>query len=393
MSHIQISWYAVAMCLCTLLSHGCQQPQLTVVGDEPTQKSPPASQELTPKYERSMEATKEHEPSGIVLTSSSDSSPDTRHADPAAPDRNSQDQLMANASQGNTLTYARADTTITEANDKEVARKRPATTQLDKIEEQRAVAKQAKIEAPSPAHKAWFASFTQAAAQIGEDPQDEAAWENMERILDEGKQNNLLAASIMYPNDSNPAATYEYTPLHYAAARGILELVRELVERRSVSVDIQTKDSKNTPLHLASSRGHLDVVQFLEKHGANLNLVDNEEGSALHYAAAGRKGEMNREVIEYLIAKGADFKKTIDSGTAMLGIAVIAGNMPVVEYWEDNYSNSSDPDIDIITNKALMLAKYRLKQFPQEQGTQAQIIKILTNFLKTRQDKGVNTAK
>jgi uncharacterized protein YcgI (DUF1989 family) len=44
----------------------------------------------------------------------------------------------------------------------------------------------------------------------------------MEKLLDEGAENNWLTASITCPNDSNPAAEYEYTPLHYAAAKDLL---------------------------------------------------------------------------------------------------------------------------------------------------------------------------
>ena len=390
MLHILFLQTTAVLLLCAYVFHSCQQPRLNAREEDRKQTAPQAQ---TPQVKLSTKVPTTHESSSAILTmtSSSDSSPG--HAGPATPSHDNQEQLMANASQGGALAVADTDTIMAEANSKEVTRKRLATTPLGRTEAQQVAAKKTKKEGSSPSHKTWFASFTQAVAQIEQDLRDEAAWDTMDQVLDQGAKSDFLVASIMWPNDSNPDAQYEYTPLHYAAARGLLELVKELVGYRSIPVDTQTQDNKNTPLHLASSRGHLDVVQFLVDQGANLNLVDNEEGSALHYAAAGRKGEMNREVIEYLIAKGADFKKTIDSGTAMLGIAVIAGNMPVVEYWEDNYSNSTDPDIDIITNKALMLAKYRLKQFPQEQGIQTQIIKILKNFLKTRQDKEINTAK
>jgi ankyrin repeat protein len=103
--------------------------------------------------------------------------------------------------------------------------------------------------------------------------------------------------------------------LHYAAAKGLLELVKELVERRNVSVNIQTYNNKSTPLHLAASRGHLDVVEFLVNQGANPNITDGEGGSALHYAAAGRRGEMNRDVIEYLAGKSAALKESLKKST------------------------------------------------------------------------------
>jgi hypothetical protein len=46
--------------------------------------------------------------------------------------------------------------------------------------------------------------------------------------------------------------------------------------------------------------------------------TDAEGSSALHYATAGRQGENNRDVIEYL-ANGADFKKLTNTSTSLLG--------------------------------------------------------------------------
>ena len=392
MPHTRLSQTTVVLSLCMLVSHGCQQPGLNAREEDMEQTGP---QTQTPQAKLGTGVSTMHEPPGgrLTLTSSSDSSPDTKRADTTAPDHNGQDPLTVHVPQSNTLALARANTTITEANGKEVARKRPATAQLDKIEEQRAVAKQAKIEAPSPAHKAWFASFTQTVAQIEEDLRDETAWDNMERLLNEGGKNNFLTTSITCPNDSTPATEYEYTPLHYAAARGLLALVKELVEQRNVPVDIQTQDNKSTPLHLAASRGHLDVVRLLVDRDANPDITDSEGGGVLHYAAAGRKGEMNRDVIEYLVAKGADFKKTMNPNTSMLDMAVLAGNIPVIEYWEDNYANSLDSDIDVLTKEALILAKHRLRQYPKERSIQVTIIRCLQNLLEVRRNKETHATK
>ncbi len=58
--------------------------------------------------------------------------------------------------------------------------------------------------------------------------------------------------------------------------------------------------------------------------------TDAEGSSALHYATAGRQGENNRDVIEYL-ANGADFKKLTNTSTSLLGLAGFASNVAVVE--------------------------------------------------------------
>jgi hypothetical protein len=389
MPHTRLSRTTVALALCMFVFHGCQQPGLNAREEDMEQTGPPAQ---TPQTKLHIVASTMHKSpvSGLAMTSSSDSSPDAKHADPAALDFESTAQPIANVSQGNTLAPANADTTMTEAS-REVVRKRPATTQVGKQDEKLPATKHVEKETQSSSHKDWFASFTQIVAQIEEDLRDETAWDNMDKILDDGAKLNFLTASITCPNDSNPATTYEYTPLHYAAAKGDLAIVKELVEQRSISVDIRTQEDNSTPLHLAASRGHLDVVEFLVTQGANPNITDSEGGSALHYAAAGRKGEMNRDVIEYLVAKGADFKKTMNPNTSMLDMAVFAGNIPVIEYWEDNYANSLDSDIDVLTKEALILAKHRLRQYPKERSIQDAIIRCLKNLLEVRRNKNKGT--
>jgi ankyrin repeat protein len=369
------------MLLCALILHGCQQTKLNVIGDGPIQEAPQTPQLLATQPEQVTNAAKHHELCCIVLTSSSDSSPDTKHTDPASLDRDATAQSIANAPQGSTLAAASVDTIATDAN-REVSRKRPATTQLGKHNEKLPATKHAGKETPSRSHEAWFTSFANATGQIEEDLEDEEAWEEMEKLLDEGAKNHWLTASVTCPNDSNPAAEYEYTPLHYAAAKGLLALVKELVEQRSVAVDNTTQDNKSTPLHLAASRGHLHVVQFLIDQGADPKLLDGEGGSALHYAAAGRRGEMNRDVIEYLVEKGTDdLTKVTKNGVSLLGLAVLSSNLAVIEYWIDRFSNDSNSEIIALTKRALKIAK-RLK----EKGNRFQepIIRMLKEFLEDK---------
>ncbi len=378
----------VRILLATFLLNGCQPSTLYVGGES----EPTTTASRTPQAKPSAAAPTPHTLSSVVLPSSSDSSPDAKNAHLASSDRNTTAQSVANIPQDNALASASADTTIAEASG-EVTRKRPATAPIDQHKDKKIAT--AKKEASSTAHKAWFTAFADTAKKLAEDTEKEEEWDVMEDLLYEGKNNDFLMASMMYPNDSNPITDYEYTPIHYAASIGLLTLVKELVNHEHVPVDIQTQESRHTPLHLASSRGHLDVVQFLVEQGADPNLTDHGGGNALHYAAAGRQGEMNRDVIEYLVEKGMNFFSLAQNGSSPLSTAVFSCNIPIVEYWEDNYKNNLDPHVDELTRKALKIAKYRKKHIPQERSIQANIIRILTNFLKDRQDKnrGVNAAK
>jgi len=44
----------------------------------------------------------------------------------------------------------------------------------------------------------------------------------------------------------------QYTPLHYAAEEGDLDVIKELIETYKIPVDIKTGIHKRTPLRLAS---------------------------------------------------------------------------------------------------------------------------------------------
>lgn len=347
--------YTIGMLLLyTPLLKSCQQPGMNAGEDGRVQTAPPAQ---TPKAKQGAPVLEKPESpdSGLVMASSSGSSPDSKQA--------------AAASRG-------------------IVAKRPSVRKLGGEGTPIVATKRAKKEeVVFPNHRKWFTSFTQAVAQIEQDLENTAAWDVVEEVLAEGAEHNFLERSIVCPNDSNPDTEYEYTPLHYAASRGILSLVKELVVYEKVPVDIQTTGKHNTPLHLAASRGHLDIVQFLVEKGANPNLVDYQENSVVHYAATGNYGEMARDIIHYLVEGGADFKKITDPNISMLDMSIIVGNLPIVEYWEDNYTNSQDPDIDQLTQKALRLAQYRRKNYPRERGIQKEIIKILKRMMEARQAK------
>ena len=104
------------------------------------------------------------------------------------------------------------------------------------------------------------------------------------------------------------------TPLHSAAQRGHLEIVKAIT---SVSVNKNPKDAHGyTPLHAASSFGHLDTVEYLLKFEKDINIQTDDfwkKRSPLHWAVL--NGHLN--VVELLIRKGANPDlRTSDNKTA-----------------------------------------------------------------------------
>ena len=91
--------------------------------------------------------------------------------------------------------------------------------------------------------------------------------------------------------------------MHNASLKGFLEIAERLVEG-GANVDQVDKNKGVTPLHLTAQEGHLEVVKLLARNGANIHRVNKNDVNPLHAATL----KCNREVVDYLINKGAKLK-------------------------------------------------------------------------------------
>ena len=89
----------------------------------------------------------------------------------------------------------------------------------------------------------------------------------------------------------------EYTPLHYAATRGLLKVVQRLLELNA-EVNSCTR-LKSTPLLLASQSGYTDVVQLLLDHKADVHACDDDGDTTLHCATFGSHPEIVRILLKH----------------------------------------------------------------------------------------------
>jgi ankyrin repeat protein len=96
--------------------------------------------------------------------------------------------------------------------------------------------------------------------------------------------------------DVNMKDKWDRVPLHYAAASGYSEIIRELMSN-GADVNAVT-ERKFTPLHFAAYNGKLEATRELIAQGADVNVV-NDVGSTPLYGAA-RDGHLE-EVRELLI--------------------------------------------------------------------------------------------
>ena len=79
--------------------------------------------------------------------------------------------------------------------------------------------------------------------------------------------------------------------LHYCAENQNLNCIEQIIEADPNLLN-QTDEEGYTPLHLAVISGNSAIVKFLISKGANVNAVDNEKHSAIHWAT-GKKNVLN----------------------------------------------------------------------------------------------------
>lgn len=147
--------------------------------------------------------------------------------------------------------------------------------------------------------------------------QDNAFANKIDRIIDAACSGDNDTIQTLLKQDARLANVksreINSTPLHFAAHRGHLNIVKLLL---FTGADINAKEgnySKSTPLHWAAKGGHLEVV----KH---------DELQPLHYAIRNNK----TEIAELLIQQGASLQAKTRFGIFPLSMAILADNQQIV---------------------------------------------------------------
>lgn len=108
-----------------------------------------------------------------------------------------------------------------------------------------------------------------------------------------------------------------FMPLHFASRHGLLETVKELLQKRPDDINITTEYG-TTPIIVAASGGHIDTVKALMERGADPHLC-NEYGNALHCAMEANYPAAVRELV---VKWGMDPKNPAGHRRTYLGCAV-----------------------------------------------------------------------
>ncbi|KAM0074873.1 hypothetical protein ACKRZS_013113 [Fusarium odoratissimum] len=90
--------------------------------------------------------------------------------------------------------------------------------------------------------------------------------------------------------DASREAIMASEPLYYASSFGLAGLVNSLLTSQGVDVDARGGRFRSSALHVACYRGHVEIARQLLDCGADINLLDSDDRTALFWAKRlGRK--------------------------------------------------------------------------------------------------------
>ena len=140
---------------------------------------------------------------------------------------------------------------------------------------------------------------------------------DLNEVDDEGKTSIYHAANLGFTPiielllkeniDVNKTDYSNSSPLGVAAANGHYCTVEYLLTHRKKDIQLNLGDKfKSSPLLLACMNGQAEVARLLLEHNADVNAVDDDSNSALHYAVE----QCDEELIKILLDANIDVNKT-----------------------------------------------------------------------------------
>ena len=107
------------------------------------------------------------------------------------------------------------------------------------------------------------------------------------------------------------------TVLHAAAVAGRVEVAELLMELGGADfMNIRSANFEDTPLHFACMEENGEVAKLLVKYGADVNAVNSNGKSALHYAC-----RFSFDLVKFLIEHGANFLLVTHEGRSPLHLS------------------------------------------------------------------------
>ena len=146
--------------------------------------------------------------------------------------------------------------------------------------------------------------------------------ENFRGIIDVNKGSKVTTKQYL-------EVMYDVPPLVAACTNDNLELVQYLV---SNGADIHRLASQwGTPLCIAARYGCMAIAKYLLDNGANINAANKYGVTAFLMASGVKKSFTNVEMLNLLIARGADMYCKANNGDTAHHLAAINGNVEVMK--------------------------------------------------------------
>ena len=180
---------------------------------------------------------------------------------------------------------------------------------------------------------------------------------------------------LLLESSSNPEAVDKEnnTPLHNAAEKGSLNIVRILIEySNDVMSYVNATNQKNeTALHCAVKMGHSEVVEYLLENNCKVSEIDVEKHTELHYAAANGNSCISTLLLKYAVDVKTYANAHNSKKETALHLAARKGRFEVAKLLLENHSDIDAVDKDQNT----------ILHFAAESGD-INTIKLLLNYSK-----------
>lgn len=183
------------------------------------------------------------------------------------------------------------------------------------------------------------------------------------------KDGNVAAVERLLVEDNeniNELDTNGMAALHYAAARGHVEIVRTLLTQNNLDINVKTPITHITPLHYAATHGHVEIIKLLL---ATRNVIadtqDQNGSTALHYAVV----LDHVEAVKLLIGM---HNLVNNSGMHAIHCAAEHGSVATLQYMLEH---CADIDIDLPDNQGNTAIHSCCRHFKKD--TLASVLQIL----------------
>ncbi|MBU4334196.1 MAG: ankyrin repeat domain-containing protein, partial [Candidatus Omnitrophica bacterium] len=151
-------------------------------------------------------------------------------------------------------------------------------------------------------------------------------------IHEAAKSGDVVKLRELLDNDPSLLTTKDEigkSPLHWAAGKNQLEIIKVLLDEYNIDVNIRNANN-GTPLHVAASQANPKAAIILIEHGAEIDARTLNGSTPLHFAVfkSGRPGHI--EAAKILIENGADVNAKTDEGVTPLSMAFFRNNKEVI---------------------------------------------------------------